>query len=456
MSTASRAERRGRPTPAEETARVEGLTHEGEGVVHGGKTVFVAGALPGELIRLRRTRRHRQHDAGELLEVLEASPERVTPRCPHFGVCGGCALQHLLPAAQLAAKENELRTALARVARVTPAHWLRPLPGPHWGYRRRARLGAKFVRAKQTVVVGFRERSAPYVAQLRACEVLPPRASSLIAPLAQLLTGLTIREQLPQIEVAVGDNATALVLRVLATPTPEDQARLAAFASSHGVRLYMQPGGLDSVRELGAAGEPLHYRLPQFDLELQFAPTDFIQVNGPVNELLVQRAVELLGVGPGAVVLDLYCGLGNFSLPLARCAAQVFGVEGDAALVERARGNARRNGLGNAEFHLADLAAEPDPASPWMRRAYTHVLLDPPRTGARAVLSAVARLAPQRLLYISCHPASLARDLGVLVHEHGFTLAAAGVVDMFPHTAHVESLALLTGAGYPLEAAPAA
>ena len=456
MSAASRAERRGRPAPAEETARVEGLTHEGEGVVHGGKTVFVAGALPGELIRLRRTRRHRQHDEGELLEVLEASAERVTARCPHFGVCGGCALQHLAPAAQLAAKESELRAALARVARVTPAHWLRPLPGPHWGYRRRARLGAKFVRAKQTVVVGFRERSAPYVAQLRGCEVLPAGASALIEPLAELLTGLTIREQLPQIEVAVGDNATALVLRVLATPTAEDQARLAAFARSHGVRLYMQPGGLDSVRELGAAGEPLHYRLPQFGLELQFAPTDFIQVNGPVNESLVQRAVELLGLSPGAVVLDLYCGLGNFSLPLARCAAQVVGVEGDAALVERACGNARRNGLGNAEFHLADLATEPDPVSPWMRRAYTHVLLDPPRTGARAVLSAVARLMPQRLLYISCHPGSLARDLGVLVHEHGFTLAAAGVVDMFPHTAHIESLALLTSAGHPLVAVPAA
>jgi 23S rRNA (uracil1939-C5)-methyltransferase len=448
-----RAKPGARPVRAEETARVEGLTHEGEGVVHAGKTVFVAGALPGELIRLRRKRQHRQHDEGELLEVLEASPERVTPRCPHFGVCGGCVLQHLAPAAALAAKESELRAALARVARVTPARWLYPLEGPHWGYRRRARLGAKFVRPKQTVVVGFRERSAPYVAQLRACEVLEPRASALIEPLAELLTGLSIRARLPQIEVAVGDDATALVLRVLEPPSCEDQARLAAFASSHRVRLYLQPGGLDSVRELGAAGGLLHYRLSDFDLELEFAPTDFIQVNGPVNESLVKRAMELLGVSAGAVVLDLYCGLGNFSLPLARCAAQVVGVEGDTALVERARGNARRNGLGNAEFHLADLATEPDPAYPWMRRAYTHVLLDPPRTGARAMLSAVARLAPQRLLYISCHPGSLARDLGVLVHEHGFTLAAAGVVDMFPHTAHVESLALLTAGTHPLEAA---
>ncbi len=456
MSAAQGGDPRARPIHAEETARVEGLTHEGEGVVHGGKTAFVAGALPGELIRFRRTRRHRQHDDGELLAVLEASPGRVAPRCPHFGVCGGCALQHLAPAAQLAAKDAELRHALAGLARVTPGRWLGPLEGPPWGYRRRARLGVKFVRKKDTVVVGFRERAAPYVAQLRSCDVLAPPAGELIAPLAAMLTGLSIREHLPQIEVAVADNATALVLRVLRAPAPEDEARLAAFAAVHGVRLYLQPGGLDSVRELRAAHEPLHYRMPRFELEMQFAPTDFIQVNGAVNESLVQRAVELLEVGPAARVLDLYCGLGNFSLPLARRAAQVVGVEGDAALIERARENARRNGLTNAEFHAADLAATPDPDLPWVRRGYTHVLLDPPRTGARAVLAAVARLAPQRLLYISCHPGSLARDLGVLVHEHGFALEAAGVVDMFPHTAHVESLALLSRAGRGAEAAPGA
>ena len=447
MSAAPGADRRAHTARAEETARVEGLTHEGEGVVHGGKTVFVAAALPGELIRFRRMRRHRQHDDGELLEVLEASPERVTPRCPHFGVCGGCALQHLSPAAQLAAKDAELRDALARVGGITPGRWLSPLPGPQWGYRRRARLGVKFVRKKDTVVVGFRERAAPYVAQLRSCDVLAPPAGELITPLAAMLTELSIREHLPQIEVAVAANATALVLRVLRAPAPADEALLAAFAAVHGVRLYLQPGGLDSVRELGTARAPLHYRLPRFDLELQFAPTDFIQVNDAVNQSLVQRAAELLELTPAATVLDLYCGLGNFSLPLARTAAQVTGIEGDAALVERARSNARLNGLTNAEFHVADLAAEPEQALPWMRRDYTHVLLDPPRTGAHAVLAALARLAPQRLLYISCHPGSLARDLGVLVQEHGFTLAAAGVVDMFPHTAHVESLALLTRAG---------
>jgi len=432
---------------AEQTASVSGLTHAGEGVVHGGKTVFVAGALPGERIRFRRSRRHRQHDDGELLEVLEPSAARVVPRCGHFGVCGGCALQHLAPAAQLAAKDAELRETLARVAHVAPVHWLDPLTGPTWGYRRRARLGVRFVRKKGCVVVGFRERAAPYVAQLAHCDVLAPPAGGLIAPLAAMLTELGIREQLPQIEVAVADNATALVLRVLVPPPPDDLARLAAFGAAHGVRFYLQPGGLDSVCELGVAGAPLRYALPRFALQLEFAPTDFIQVNGAVNEALVARALELLDPSPSSAVLDLFCGIGNFTLPLARAARAAVGVEGERALLARARANAALNGVGNALFHTADLASPPSMDLPWLRERYSHVLLDPPRSGARAVLGALAELAPQRLLYISCHPGSLARDLGVLVHEHGFTLEAAGVVDMFPHTAHVESLALLTRDG---------
>jgi len=427
-----------------QTGRVCGLTHAGEGVLHAGKTVFVAGALPGERIRFRRTRRHRQHDDGELLEVLEPAPTRVLPRCPHFGVCGGCALQHLAPAAQLAAKGVELRDTLARVARVAPAAWLAPLAGPAWGYRRRARLGAKFVRKKGCVVVGFRERAAPYVAQLGRCDVLAAPAGALIAPLAAMLTGLSIREQVPQIELAVADNATAVVLRVLKSPTPEDLAQLAAFAAAQQVRLYLQPGGLDSVQELGPPAGPLRYALPRFGLELEFAPTDFIQVNGTVNQALVEQAVQLLGLTPDSVVLDLFCGLGNFTLALARSAAGAVGVEGEPALVGRARRNAERNGVVNAAFHVADLTQAPAAAAPWMRQRYSHVLLDPPRTGAHQVLAAIAELAPRRVLYISCHPGSLARDVGMLVHEHGLTLAAAGVVDMFPHTAHVESLALLT------------
>lgn len=431
--------------PVEEIALVGGLTHEGEGVVRGGKTVFVPGALPGERIRLRRMRRHRQHDDGELLEVLTPSPARVAPRCVHFGVCGGCALQHFAPAAQLSAKEAELKSTLERVARVAPGRWLEPLTGPVWAYRRRARLGAKFVQRKGRVVVGFRERAAPYVADLSGCEVLAPPAGALIAPLAALLTGLAIREHVPQIEVAVADNATALVLRVLAEPPQADLAQLEQFAHRHGVRLYLQPAGLDSVRALGAqAAEPLRYHLRAFGLELEFSPTDFIQVNGAVNEALVARAAELLELNPAARVLDLYCGLGNFTLALARRAASVVGVEGEPQLVARARANAARNTLANAEFHQADLAAAPSAQAAWLGRSYSHVVLDPPRTGARALLATVAGLAPERVLYISCHPGSLARDLMALVHEHGFRLEAAGVVDMFAHTAHVESVALLS------------
>jgi 23S rRNA (uracil1939-C5)-methyltransferase len=440
---------RGREAPVE-SGTVCALTHEGEGVVHGGKTVFVAGALPAEQIRFRRTRRHRQHDEGELLELLEPSPERVVPRCAHFGVCGGCVLQHLDPAAQVAAKERELKETLARVARVAPLRWLPPLTGPVWGYRRRARLGAKFVRKKGCVVVGFRERAAPYVAQLRACDVLAPPAGGLIAPLAEMLNGLSIREQLPQIEVAVADNATALVLRVLKPPAPEDRERLAAFGAAHGLRLYLQSGRPDALEPLGETDGALRYGLPQFGLELEFAPTDFIQVNAAVNQALVARAVSLLELTAEAAVLDLYCGLGNFTLAIARNAGSAAGIEGEGGLVARARGNAARNGVANAAFHCADLAAAPHASAPWLGqlgqpgRRYTHVLLDPPRSGARAVLPVVAQLAPRRVLYISCHPASLARDLELLVHEHGFTLEAAGIVDMFPHTAHVESLALLT------------
>ncbi len=435
---------------APETATVAALTGDGEGVVRSGKTVFVAGALPGELIRFQRLRRHRQHDDGRLLEVLRPAAARVDPRCAHFGVCGGCALQHYSPDAQLESKQLELRDALERVGRVAPGEWLAPVRGPVWNYRRRARLGVKFVTKKGRVLVGFRERLAPYVADLQGCEVLARPVGTLIMPLAELLFGLTVRERVPQIEVAVADNAVALVLRNLGPLSADDEMRLREFSAAHSVRLYLQPGGLGSVRPLveeGSAGDPLRYGLPEFDLQLAFEPTDFVQVNGPVNEALVGRAVDLLELDRSCQVLDLFCGIGNFSLALATRAGRVTGVEGEPGLVERARSNAQRNKLANVEFHVENLARLPGPDRPWLQTPYTHVLLDPPRAGASAVLSTVARLRPRKLLYISCHPGSLARDVGVLVHEHGLRLRSAGVVDMFPHTAHVESLALLEQAG---------
>ena len=437
---------------AVETATVAGLTHEGEGIIRGGKAIFVAGALPGETITYRRTRSHRQHDEGELVEVLSAAPERVTPRCAHFGVCGGCSFQHLSSEAQLKVKDQELRDNLERHGKVTPQTWLEPLRGPVWNYRRRARLGAKFVTKKGKVLVGFRERLSPFIADVQHCDVLSPPVGELVTPLADLIQALNIRDRVPQIEVAVADNAVALVFRVLDPPGEDDLTRLRAFAQTHTVRVYLQTGGLDTVRELdkpGESSEPLCYRLPQFKVELQFLPTDFVQINGAVNEALVSRALEILELTPESQVLDLFCGIGNFTLPMARTAARVVGVEGDAALVTRARHNASHNQLQNAEFHVTDLArlpADPHAAAqitPWLKKGYTHVVLDPPRAGAHEVLASVANLAPRRVLYISCHPASLARDLGELVNDHGFTLEAAGIVDMFPHTAHFESLAVL-------------
>lgn len=432
------------PSPSE-TATVDSLNHDGAGVIHGGKTAFVPGVLPGETVRFQRRKRHRQYDEALLEEVLAASPERVTPRCAHFDICGGCALQHLDSAAQLRDKQQQVADTLQRVARVTPQRWLEPIAGPTWNYRRRARLGVKWVERKGRVLVGFREKLSSLLASIERCEVLAAPLDGLISPLAELIGQLSVRERLPQIEVAVADNGVALVLRVLSTPTEPDLALLRAFQSQHGVRFYLQSGGPDTVQPLTEQSVPLRYSLPDFGLELEFRPTDFIQINNEINHSLVARAIELLQLDEHSQVLDLFCGLGNFSLALARRAATVVGVEGEAALVERAQANARRNGLQNAEFFSANLMAEQGGAA-WLTRAYSHVLLDPPRAGARELLPRIAQLAPRRLVYVSCHPGSLARDLGLLVHEHGFELEAAGVVDMFPHTAHVESVALLTHA----------
>ena len=445
-----------RLSTAPETGRVESLNHDGEGVVRNGKTAFVAGALPGELVRFVRRRAHSQYDEAELEAVLEPSARRVTPRCAHFGVCGGCALQHLDSSTQLSIKEQQLRETLERLGKVTPQRWLAPLAGPPWQYRRRARLGARFVRARERSLVGFRERLSSHVAELQRCEVLSAPVGELVAPLGVLLTSLSIRERLPQIEVSVGDDCVVLVLRVLDAPSDADRQRLLEFEAAHKLRIYLQPGGLNTVQPLCEPAVVLDYALPEFNLRLQFEVSDFIQINAALNRALVSRVVELLELDAQARVLDLYCGLGNFTLAMARRAASVVGVEGDAGLVARATDNATRNDIANATFISANLAsaelagaagAPTGVAGAWTRGPFTHVLLDPPRVGAREVLPLLARLAPRRLVYVSCHPGSLARDLGELVHTHGFELLAAGVADMFPQTAHVESIAVLAPAG---------
>ena len=427
---------------APEEADIVDLSHEARGVARvDGKAVFVADALPGERVIMRRVTRRRNFDEAVLEQVLRASDDRVPAECPHFGLCGGCALQHLAPAAQLAFKQSQLLENLARLGSVEPARVLEPLTGPTWAYRRRARLGVKLVPQKGRVLVGFRERSAPYVADLHECRVLAPPAGALMDPLAALVAGLSIAARVPQVEVAVADEVCALVLRVLDQPVAADLEALARFEHEHAVRIYLQPGGTETVRPLSGDVAPLHYTLPAFGLRIEFEPTDFIQVNGALNEAMVTQAVGLLELEPGQRALDLFCGLGNFSLPLATRAQEVVGVEGDAGLVARARRNAERNSISNAVFHASDLTADLGHA-PWARSQYERVLLDPPRAGAREVLPMVGASGAERVVYISCHPGSLARDAGIMVREHGFSLAAAGVMDMFPHTTHVEAMAV--------------
>jgi 23S rRNA (uracil1939-C5)-methyltransferase len=425
-----------------EEADIVDIAHDGRGIARaGGKAVFIEGALPGERVRYRVLKRRRQWDEAGLVEVLSASPDRVVPRCAHFGVCGGCSLQHLAPAAQLAAKERQLLDSLQRIGGVRPGRVLTPLRGPEWGYRRRARLGVKYVHKKGRVLAGFRERDKPYVAELSRCEVLLERFATLPQDLAELVETLSLREKLPQVEVAAGDEAAALVFRVMDAPSAEDVQKLERFGARLGVQIYLQSGGLETIRPLAAASAPLTYALDGGRLTLEFGPADFIQINREVNIAMVAAAIELLQPEPGDEVLDLFCGLGNFTLPLSRRCLHVAGVEADAALIAKARANAVRNGIANAEF-FADNLFEPAGFGRWSGRTYDRVLLDPPRAGAVEIMERVAQWRPRRVVYISCHPGSLARDAAILVQTHGFGLIGAGVMDMFPHTTHVESIAV--------------
>lgn len=423
-------------------ADVVDLAHNGRGVARvDGKAIFIDGALPGERVRFRVIKRRRQMDEAGLVEVLTASPDRVVPRCTHFGVCGGCVLQHLSAAAQLAAKERQLLENLQRIGNVQPAQVLPPLRGSDWAYRRRARLGIKYVHKKGRVLAGFREREKPYIADIKRCEILLAPLATLPAELAALTETLAIREKIAQVEVAAGDNATALVFRVLEAPAAADLEKISAFGEARGLQIFLQTGGLDTVRAVRADYAPLNYAVDGGRIVLEFGPVDFIQVNRDINASMVDAAMTLLRPEASDAVLDLFCGLGNFTLPLARRAGQVLGVEGDALLVSKALANALRNGIGNAQFAVENLF-EPKTFAAWANQRFDLVLLDPPRAGAAELLTCMGRWRPRRVVYISCHPGSLARDAGILVAEHGFKLAAAGVMDMFPHTTHVESIAV--------------
>lgn len=462
--TRGRTDRRSRTGSPDEPVvelRVESLDLEGQGVAHNaeGKVVFIDGALPGETVLAQTTRRKNQWEQARLQAVLHESAQRVRPLCPHFGLhegaCGGCKVQHLEPAAQVAVKQRTLEDNLWHLAKVQPETLLRPIHGPSWGYRYRARLSVRHVVKKGTVLVGFHERQSSYVADMQVCPVLPPHVSAMLMPLRELVGGMDGRDRLPQIELACGEGpeglVTALVLRHLEPLSDADAGRLRAFAADHHVQWWLQPKGPDTVHRLDETGPPLAYTLPEFGITMPFKPTDFTQVNHHINRVLVDRALKLLQVQPGHRVIDWFCGLGNFTLPLAMAAREVLGIEGSPALVARSRENAAFNGLAHkVTFEARNLfELTPDdlrafgPAERW--------LVDPPREGALALVKALVDLhqasaddgvAPERIVYVSCNPATLARDAGLLVHQAGYRCVSAGVVNMFPHTAHVESMAV--------------
>jgi 23S rRNA (uracil1939-C5)-methyltransferase len=431
-----------------ETVVITALDQEGRGVARrDGKVVFVEGALVGERVAIELTREKSSYAVARTVEIELASDARVVPPCPYFGTCGGCSLQHLDPAAQVAMKQRVLEDALWHIGRVRAGELLAPIHGVPWGYRHRARFSARDVPRKGGVLVGFHERKSSFVADMTSCLVVPPRISALLPALRALVESLSIRDRIPQIELAIGEGASgpvdALVLRVLTAPDDADLRALSDFASSRGVRLYLQPGGIDSVRPLDADSHDLGYSLPDFDLRLAFRPTDFTQVNAALNRVLVRRAIALLDPAPGERIADFFCGIGNFTLPIARRGPEAIGIEGSPALVERALANAERNGLGSqARFIVANLF-EATAESLAALGALDAALVDPPREGAVALAKSLPD-GLRRLVYVSCNPATLARDAAVLVHQRGFALTAAGVANMFPHTTHVESIALFT------------
>jgi 23S rRNA (uracil1939-C5)-methyltransferase len=424
------------------------LTHDGRGVgrraegqASPGKTVFVSGALPGEIVMAQQTGRQRSFDEAKTVQVLQPASDRVAPRCLHFGTCGGCALQHMDEAQQIHAKQRVLLENLERIGHVTPEAVLPALTDAAWGYRRKGRFSVRRVEKKDKTLVGFREQDPRFVADLSECHTVIPRIGTRIPALSALIDGMDARSEIPQIEFIAGDDTVVLVFRHLVPLSERDREALVAFAKTHDFAIFLQPGGIDSVHALWPEHPMLAFGLPQWDVELQFRPLDFIQVNAGLNQKMIASALALLDAQPHERVLDLFCGLGNFTLPLARGAREVVGVEGDVGLVKRAQANALHNGIDNAHFHAADLAQDLR-GHTWMREGFDRVLLDPPRSGADVVLKQLPLKGLKRIVYVSCHPASLARDAGYLVNERGWKLRAAGVMDMFPHTAHVESIAM--------------
>ena len=430
----------------EHTATVEDLSHDGRGVVRvDGKAVFIDGVLPGEEVTFNLTKRRRRWAVAKLISISNASNDRIEPRCAAAAMCGGCSLQHLSAESQTALKQRGLLESLKRIGKTEPDEVLPIMTGDQWGYRRKARLGARYVTKKQSLLIGFREKDGRFLTDMHRCEVLHPSVGERIDELRELVGSMTAVKEIAQIEVAVGDEVTALIFRNLVELNESDQEILINFAKTSGLHIYLQPAGPASIAPLWPLDSKLSYRLDQFDLEFEFLPSDFTQVNQSINQKMIAQAISLLDLNKQDRVFDLFCGLGNFSLPIAQSAGAVLAVEGEASLVQRAKDNAQRNGINNVEFFAADLS-KPLTDAPWFKsfvdEGVDKMLLDPPRSGAYEIIKELASVKFKRIVYVSCHPASLARDTELLVSEQGYKLVKAGIMDMFPHTAHVEAMAV--------------
>lgn len=425
------------------TVTIESLSHDGRGVTHvDGKVVFIDEALPGETLEFVYTDSRRDYAEGKVVNLLTRAEHRTDPECLHYGVCGGCSFQHVDDGEQIHFKEDLLQEQFRRIGKVEIPEVWEALTGPHWGYRRKARMGVKWVAKKGKVLVGFRERRNPFLAEIDSCKVMHPLVGENLLALGDMIAGLTIKDKIPQIEVAIGDNEVVLAFRVLVPPTEADKQRMREFARQHNISICLQPKGPDTIVPLEGEPEVIpSYALAEQGLRFNFRPAMFTQVNYTINQKMVTRALDALELTKDDRVLDLFCGLGNFTLALATRAGHVVGIEGDLPLVKHARENARLNNLENVEFHVADLTKDVKD-SPWCKQKFSKVLLDPSRAGASEVLHNFKHWQPERIVYVSCNPSTLARDAGILVNELGYKLVKAGVMDMFPQTAHVESIAL--------------
>lgn len=427
------------------TIEITKLSHDGRGVARddSGKTVFIDGVLPGETVSYAVMRSKRRFSEAVVTDIVNPSRQRVVPKCAHFLTCGGCAQQHIAPEAQLAIKQQTLIEQLEHFGQVKPENILPPLTGPIWGYRNKARLGVRYVVKKEKVLVGFRERHKNYLAEIEQCEVLHPKIGFLIKPLRDLIRNLAAYQEIAQVEVAIGDERMALIFRNMVALENGDTQLLIAFATQHDCDIYLQPGNPETVVKLWPQDgvERLYYALPAYNLSLGFYPLDFTQINPELNRKMIAQAIQLMQLNTHDHVLDLFCGLGNFTLAMATLVTSVVGVEGSSAMVERGYENAQRNNITNVNFYAADLTKDQQDAV-WAKQRYNKILIDPPRTGAAEIIPLIAGLEADMILYVSCNPATLARDSGILTQKYGYKLQHVGIMDMFAHTLHVEAMAL--------------